>query len=131
MSSEGVDAQNLLSGQKNAVTLFSSMLGFPIIYYADKHFIKFETRASWYVQIIKAVLGLGIILVIMKIFPPALEFIFGNYFIARGVKYFLVVIFAGVVWPLCFKHFAKIKIKCLDELGEKFKLAFFSKSKLN
>lgn len=124
MPKEGVDAANLLSGRKNAVTLFSCMLGFPIIYYADKHFIKFETRASWYVQIIKAVVGLGVVLVIMKLLPSPLEFIFGNYFVARGVRYFLIVVFAGVVWPMCFKYLAKIKSKRLDDFGERVKNAF-------
>ena len=124
MPKEGVDAANLLSGRKNAVTLFSCMLGFPIIYYADKHFIKFETRASWYVQIIKAVVGLGVVLVIMKLLPSPLEVIFGNYFVARGVRYFLIVVFAGVVWPMCFKYLAKIKSKRLDDFGERVKNAF-------
>ena len=130
MPSEGVDAANLLSGRKNAVTLFSCMLGFPIIYYADKHFIKFETRASWYVQIIKVAVGLGVVLAIMKLLPPPLEFIFGNYFVARGVRYFIIVIFAGVVWPLAFKKLGKIKIKCLDELPGKIKSRFFKKRKV-
>ena len=129
MSPEGVDAGNLLSGKKNAVTLFSCMLGLPIIYYTNKHYIRFETRAAWYVQIIKTVAGLGVILVIMKLLPTPLEFIFGNYFVARGVRYFLIVIFAGVLWPLCFKKIAKIKIKCLDELPAKIKTRLFPKSK--
>ncbi len=127
MSSEGVDTANLLSGKKNAVTLFSCMLGFPIIYYTDKHYIKFETRASWYVQVIKILVGLGVVLLIMKLLPAPLEFIFGNFFVARGVRYFLIVIFAGALWPMCFKHLAKIKIKCLDELSESLKSRFFLK----
>ncbi|MBQ7332845.1 MAG: phosphatase PAP2 family protein [Clostridia bacterium] len=129
MSGEGVDAANLESGKKNAVTLFSCMLGFPIIYYTDKHFIRFETRAAWYVQIIKAVLGLGVVLAIMKLLPTPLEFVFGNYYVARGVRYFLIVIFAGVVFPCLFKYLSKIKIKCLDKLGETVKSLLFRKAK--
>ena len=124
MSSEGVDAANLLSGKKNAVTLFSCMLAFPIIYYTDKHVIKFETRAAWYVQFIKIAVGLGVIIVIMKLRPAPLEALFGNFFVARGVRYFLIVIFAGILWPMCFKWLAKIKIKCLDELPERLKKIF-------
>ena len=128
LSPEGVDAANLLSGKKNAVTLFSCMLGFPIIYYTDRYFIKFETRAAWYVQLIKIFVGLAVVLVIMKLLPSPLEAIFGNYFVARGVRYFLIVIFAGVLWPMSFKHLAKIKIKCLDELPAKIKSRIFSKN---
>ena len=129
MSGEGVDAANLYSGKKNAVTLFACMLGFPIIYYTDKYYIRFETRAAWYVQVIKVVVGLGVVLAIMKLLPTPLEFIFGNYFVARGVRYFLIVIFAGVLWPLSFKKLAKIKIKWLDELPAKIKSRVFSKKK--
>ena len=119
LSPEGVDAANLLSGKKNAVTLFSCMLGFPIIYYLDKHFIKFETRASWYVQAIKIIVGLGVILLIMKLLPSPLEALFGNYFVARGVRYFLIVMFAGVLWPMSFSRLSKIKIKWLDNTFSK------------
>ena len=129
MSPDGVDAENLYSGKKNAVTLFACMLGFPIIYYSDKYFIKFETKASWYVQLIKIAVGLGVVLIIMKLLPSPLEAVFGNYFVARGVRYFLIVIFAGVAWPLCFKHLNKIKVKCLDDFGEKLKSFFSSKNK--
>lgn len=129
MSGEGVDAANLYSGKKNAVTLFACMLGFPIIYYTDRYYIRFETRAAWYVQVIKVVVGLGVVLAIMKLLPTPLEFIFGNYFVARGVRYFLIVIFAGVLWPLSFKKLAKIKIKWLDELPAKIKSRVFSKNK--
>ncbi len=128
MSDAGVDAANLESGKKNAVTLFSCMLGFPIIYYTDKHFIKFETRAAWYAQIIKAVLGLGVVLLIMKLLPAPLEWLLGNFYVARGVRYFLIVIFAGVIWPMSFKYFAKMKIKCLDAFGERVKNAFSGKN---
>ncbi len=128
MSKEGVDEANLLSGMKNSVTLFACMLGFPIIYYTDKYVIKFETRAVWYVQIIKAVVGLSGVLLIMKLLPTPLEALFGNYFVARGVRYFLIVIFAGVIWPFCFKYLAKIKIKRLDSFGEKVKFALLRKN---
>lgn len=129
ISPDGVDPDNLLSGKKNAVTLFSCMLGFPIIYYADKHFIRFETRAAWYAQIIKASLGLAVVLAVMKLLPAPLEMLFGNYFIARGVRYFIIVLFAGVIWPLSFRYFEKLKIKSLDCLGEGMKQFFSKKEK--
>ena len=63
----------------------------------------------------------------MKLMPAPLEFLFGNYYVARGVRYFLIVIFAGVLWPMCFSTLAKIKIGALDSLGKRIKNIFFSK----
>jgi hypothetical protein len=34
--------------------------------------------------------------------------LFGNEYIARAVRYFLIVIFAGAIWPLTFKKFSKM-----------------------
>ena len=124
MSEGDVDAANLESGKKNAVTLFACMLGFPIVYYTDKCYIKFETRATWYAQIIKAVVGLGIVLAIMKLLPVPLEMLFGNFYVARGVRYFIVVIFAGAIWPMTFKYFKNMKIPCLDRFGARVKSIF-------
>lgn len=125
---EGIDIERLVSARKNAVTLFSCMLGLPIIYYVDKYHTKFKTEASWYCQIIKAVLGLGVVLLIMKGLSSPLEAVFVNTYVARGVRYFLVVTFAGVIWPMAFSHIAKIKIAALDRLGEKIKSIFKKKN---
>ena len=54
--------------------------------------------------------------------------LFGNEFVARAVRYFLVVIMAGVVWPFCFRYLVKIKIPALDRFGERVK-GFFKKEK--
>jgi undecaprenyl-diphosphatase len=121
-----VDAQNLYSGMKNASTLFGCMLALVPVYFIDKKYIKFETKASWYVQIIKLVLGFAIALGIKSGLSSLLVSLFGNEFVARSVRYFLVVMFAGVIWPITFKYFAKIKITPLDNFGVRVK-DFFSK----
>jgi hypothetical protein len=50
--------------------------------------------------------------------------LFGNEFIARGVRYFLIVFFAGVIWPLTFSFFARLKIAPLDNFASKIKSIF-------
>lgn len=114
MPSEGVDAENLLSARKNACTLFGAILGLPIIYYVDKYHTKFDPAAPWYVQLIKLILGIGGVLAIQKGLATPLELLFGNAFVARGVRYFLVVMFAGVLYPMLFKFIGKIRIPFLE-----------------
>ena len=118
------EIQNLESGRENSITLFACMLGFPLIYYSDKHLTKFKTEAAWYAQILKALLGLGIILLIKVGLSAPLVSLFGNEYVARGVRYFLIVSFAGLIWPLTFKYFGRMKIEALDKFGEKIKNLF-------
>lgn len=122
------DIANLLSGRKNASTMLGCFLGLPIIYYLDKHYIKFETKSSWYGQIIKIVGGLGIVLLIKVGLSSPLVSLFGNEYVARAVRYFLIVIFAGVVWPISFKYIAKLKIPVFDRFGEWVKGIFIKKA---
>ena len=58
------DAINLASGMKNAYTLTGCTVGLAIVYFVDSIFIKFDTGAAWYAQIVKPVLGLGGVLLI-------------------------------------------------------------------
>jgi hypothetical protein len=37
-----------------------------------------------------------------------LEAVFGNVLIARAVRYFLIVLAAGILWPLTFRYFGKL-----------------------
>ena len=116
---EGIAAENLLSARKNASTLFACTLCLLPVYYIDKKYTKFDTAAPWYAQIIKIAVGLGIVLAIKSGLSKPLEALFGNIFVARGVRYFLIVAFAGIVWPMTFKFFAKMRIPCLDKIGKK------------
>ena len=116
---EGIEAANLYSARKNASTLFACTLCLLPVYLIDKHYTKFDTKAPWYAQIIKVVVGLGIVLGIKSGLSAPLVALFGNEFVARGVRYFLIVLFAGILWPMTFKFFAKMRIPALDNLFKK------------
>lgn len=116
LSEDGIDVENLVSARENAVTLFTLALCLVLVYFLDKRYIKFETGGTWYAEIIKLVLGLAILLLIKEGGKIPLGAIIDNAYIARGVRYFLVVIFAGCIWPLTFKFFSRLKIPFLDNL---------------
>lgn len=110
---------NYQSGLKNAYTMAGCTIGLTLIYFLDKRYIKFDTGASWYVQIIKTALGLGITLLLKETLRTPLEYICGgNELIARMIRYLIVVLFAGAVWPLTFKYFTRLRISALDSFGE-------------
>ena len=110
---------NYASALKNAYTLFGCILGLVVVYAVDAMYLDFDTKAPWYAQIIKLVVGLGVVIGIKAGLSAPLTALFGNEYLARAFRYFLIVIFAGILWPLTFKFFAKMRIKCLDEFGVK------------
>ena len=99
---------NLSSAQKNSYTLLGCMLGLIVIYTLDIRFIHFDTKAVWWAQIIKVIVGIGLVLAVKEGMRAPLEAVFGNALVARGVRYFLMVIVGGGLWPMTFKYFAKL-----------------------
>ena len=126
---EGADLANLLSAKKNAATLTGCLVGLGLVYPLDRFVIKFETNGRWYAQVIKFAVGVGIVLAIKSGLKSPLEALFGNEYVARAVRYFLVVAFAGGVWPITFKYFAKLRIEKLEKFTE-WLVSKFAKDKV-
>jgi undecaprenyl-diphosphatase len=103
-----LDSHNYQSGLKNAYTLLGCTAGLVVVYFVDSKYINFDTKAKWYAQILKLVIGLAGVLAIKSGLSAPLTALFGNEYIARAVRYFLIVVFAGAVWPMTFKKFAKL-----------------------
>ena len=102
-----IDAHNLQSGIKNAYTLLGSLLGLLIVYITDEKWLHFKTDAVWWAQIAKVLLGLILVLVIKSGTKDLLNALLGES-VGRATRYFLVVLFAGIVWPLTFRWFSKL-----------------------
>ena len=104
------DAHNLESGMKNAYTMLGCLVGVAIVYLADRRYLRFDTKAIWWAQILKVALGLGTVLLIKEGFRAPLEMLLPVY-PARAVRYFLIVVWAGIGWPSTFRFFAKLGVK--------------------
>jgi undecaprenyl-diphosphatase len=103
-----VDAHNLASGTKNAYTMLGCLAGVLVVYYMEKKYVNFTTRAVWWAQILKVVLGLALVLALKEGLRSPLEAVFGDPLPARAVRYFLIVVVAGLVWPMTFSFFFKL-----------------------
>ena len=106
-----VDVNNLESGTKNAYKMFGCTLGIFIAHEVDLHYIKFDTEAKFLAQVLKFVLGLIPLLLIKEGMRVPLSLLCGGTYLADGLRYFLIVIFAGCIWPLTFKWFSKLFVK--------------------
>ena len=118
---------NVVSAGKNARTFLGCTLALIPVYFLERKFVKFETRAKWYSQIIKLVLGLGFVILIKEGLRYPLELMLGGAN-ERILRYFLIVIFAGLIWPLTFKWFSVLEIPMLDRFGA-WVVSPFSKKK--
>lgn len=104
---EDIDSHNLISGRKNAYTLLGALAGMLIVYFLDEKWIQFSTKAVWWAQIIKVLGGLAVVLAVKSGLKAPLEAVFGE-LPGRMLRYFLIVLFAGAVWPLTFRYFSKL-----------------------
>ncbi len=102
------NVHNYISAVKNAYTLTGCMLGFLVVYTVDLKWIRFDTKAVWWVQIIKIVGGLALVLAVKELMRAPLEALLPANTWARMMRYFLMVIMAGAIWPITFKYFAKL-----------------------
>ena len=105
-----VDADNGYSCLKNAYTMIGSVIGVAVVYHGERKFVNFATKACWWAQILKVVLGLGLVLLVKEGLRAPLELVMDVY-VARAMRYFLIVIVAGLVWPMSFKYFSKLGVK--------------------
>ena len=105
-----MDPENLASGIKNAYTFFGSITALVIVYIVDSKWLRFPVEAVWWAQIVKVVVGLGLVLGVKSGTKNFLNALFGES-IGRSARYFLIVIVVGILWPLTFRWFSKLGSK--------------------
>lgn len=106
-----VDISNLAHGTETAYKMLGVILGLWLSFELDQKYLNFETKAVWWVQILKLIVGLIPIIAIKSLLKAPLIALIGNEFLAGGVRYFLIAVMAGIVWPLTFKFWNKLSKK--------------------
>lgn len=102
-----IDQHNMLSATKNAYTILGALLGFLVVYIVDMKWTHFSEKAVWWAQILKAVLGLAVVLAVKEGLSTPLASLLGEY-PGRLVRYFLISVIGGAGWPLTFRWFASL-----------------------
>ena len=101
-----VDPTNFASGAKNAYTMLGCMLGVWVTYEVDSRYTNFEAKAVWWAQLLKLLLGFALIMGIRAGLKTPLYTLTGGHYFADGIRYFIMVLFAGCIWPLSFRRFS-------------------------
>ncbi len=104
---ESADTEQLFSGLKNAYKMLGAVAAVFVVYELDLRYIKFETKAVWWAQALKLVLGIALTLLVKLLCYEIFVFI-PSEAVSRAFSYFIMVIFAGAVWPMTFKFFSKL-----------------------
>lgn len=102
-----MDAENLASGIGNAWKMLGAVAGMTLAWLLDRRYIHFETQAVWWVQVIKVAVGMALLLAIKSGLKAPLLALLGHEGLAGGVRYFLLVLVAGAIWPLVFRPMSK------------------------
>lgn len=104
-----IDSANLASGVENGWKLLGATLGIALAWWLDRQYVHFETKAVWWVQAIKFIVGLALIVALKAgLKAPLIALFGGSAGLAGAVRYFLVVLAAGVLWPMAFRPLSRL-----------------------
>ena len=105
------DVHNYESAMKNSYTLLGSTIGLALVYPLERRFVNFSEKAPWTVQLLKFLLGLAVVLAVKEGLRAPLDALLNGHFAARSIRYFLIVIVAGFLWPMSFRFLSRIGVK--------------------
>ena len=109
------DAANLASGRENGYKLLGASTAMLLSYWLDRRYIRFETAAPALGQALKLVLGLALVVGLRAGLKAPFYALLGEGGPADAARYFLVVLFAAAVWPMCFRAFARLGRRAADK----------------
>lgn len=95
-------------GVKNAYTILGITAAFPMIWYIDLTKLRYEVKAVWWSQILKCTIGMILIMAIRIGLKPVLFALTDGHEIGTAIRYFLIAVFGGLVWPLTFRFWSKL-----------------------
>ena len=102
-----VDGSNLAEAVKNAWSMAGAVGGMLLVCFFDSSCLHFSTRAPWWGQAVKLAGGLALVAAVKSLLKAPLLALYAGVPIAHSVRYFLVVLTAGCLWPMTFRVFAR------------------------
>ncbi|MEG1547837.1 MAG: phosphatase PAP2 family protein [Clostridia bacterium] len=98
-------------GVKNAYVLMGTMVGLYIAWLVDERWLRYDTKAVWWAQTLKFVIGLALIVTAKTLLKAPLNALFAGSSIADGVRYMLITLIGGALWPLTFRFWGRLGVK--------------------
>lgn len=105
------DDEFIYSAVTTTSKFFGATLGFVAAWIIDEKCIKFETSGSILFQIIKLTVGFIITVFLKEAVKIGLEVLHVHEIAANIIRYSILVLFAGAVWPFLFTKIKKLSPK--------------------
>lgn len=105
------DSVLLVSAAENTYKLLGANFGLLLAVYLDRRYLNFSTEAPLLGQILKVTLGILLTLSLQSGLKPVFSCIIRWQWLSDIIRYFLIVLFAGYIWPLTFRFFKGIGLK--------------------
>lgn len=104
-----VDSENLTDALEVAWKMLGLAAAMCVLYPVDRHWLKFEVTAVWWAQILKVVVGFAIVMAVRLLLKAPLNALLGNE-VGGALRYFLMVLVAGILIPAFFRFLPRAKI---------------------
>jgi len=101
-------AQFSLECNESGYKMVGGAFGFALVLWLERKYINFTVKAVWWAQLLKLVLGLGIVIAVRMALKAPLLALCGGHNAGNAIRYFLMVLVGGALWPLTFKFFGKL-----------------------
>ena len=105
-----VDAVHLTAARANAWKLTGAAAAMLVSALIDRKKLHFETRAPIPAQLLKAILGIALVLGLKAVLKAPLCAILPQS-PSDLIRYFVTVLAAGILWPMTFPYLARIGVK--------------------
>lgn len=103
----GMVGEEFSHSLKNVYDLTGAAFGLITAYALDRKYLRFSESAPIGFQIFKVTGGILLLLGIKSVLKTPLNFLFGEGFLAEVLRYYLVILFAGFLWPWIFTAIMK------------------------
>ena len=82
-----------------------AVAGVLVVSVFDNRLLQFPNRAPWWGQLIKLVGGLVLVVLVKALLKEPLLSLCSGHMAAHAIRYFLMVLTAGAIWPMTFRFF--------------------------
>ena len=102
-----IDSANLAAAVGNAYKMAGAVTGILVVYAFDSKMLQFSTRAPWWGQAVKLAGGLVFVVAVKTLLKAPLLTLCGGHPAADAIRYLVIVLAAGCVWPMTFPFFER------------------------
>lgn len=102
-----IDPDNFAEAIKNSYSMAGAVGGMLLVSLFDNRLLQFPNRAPWWGQAVKLLGGLALVVLVKSLLKAPLLALCGGHEAAHAIRYLLMVLVAGGVWPMTFRFFER------------------------